>query len=146
MPGVRRSSDNRGRGLAPAGNISNEGILKSIARILNAVKIREEFKEKKRAAAYDAEGGHAKKRRKQAGEEDKTAGPGQKSISIQPGESLAHFNRSVSFFFHRSLHNIVLVAEDEEQQLVNSEFGCPSFEVDNELEDSVCLSPSSVFL
>ena len=77
--------------------MSTEGIPKSVSRILNAAQIRGDFKEKKRAAASSEDVGPAKKRRKSNGGEDTAQGLGseKKRISIKPGESLAHFNRSV---------------------------------------------------
>lgn len=94
----------RGKDIAPSGNLSTEGIPKSISRILDAAKIREEFKQRKRTALDDPSGGSGrpKKKRKPAVEathEKDDATPNGKGsekasdIKIQPGETLAHFNR-----------------------------------------------------
>lgn len=96
--------DIRGKDIAPSGNLSTEGIPKSISRILDAAKIREEFKQRKRTALDDPSGGSSrpKKKRKQGvdepSEKDTTASnvKGKEKateIKIQPGETLAHFNR-----------------------------------------------------
>ena len=99
--------------------ISTERIPKSAARVLDAAKIRAEYKQKKRARmqmAADDDDDHTngapkpppapshKKRRTNAGAEagtekcrvSTTKGPGkehQHLVEIQPGESLKHFNR-----------------------------------------------------
>ncbi|KAH9001615.1 hypothetical protein EDB92DRAFT_1827798 [Lactarius akahatsu] len=97
----------RGADLAPpgAGNgttLSTEAIPKSISRVLEAARIRAEYRQKKRArqleeGAHDGGDGHAptlakgKKRRRAAADSD----AGKSTIGIQPGESLKHFNRRV---------------------------------------------------
>lgn len=94
----------RGKDIAPSGNLSTESIPKSISRILDAAKIREEFKQRKRTALGDPSdgSGRPKKKRKQGegNASDKinaaTNVKGKEKangIKIQPGESLAHFNR-----------------------------------------------------
>ncbi|KAA1466625.1 hypothetical protein DENSPDRAFT_862598 [Dentipellis sp. KUC8613] len=86
----------KGRDLAaPSSSLANESIPKSASRILNAAKIREDFK--KRKMLGDDEAGPAKKRRRpstdaEEGAKAKTKG---KQIAIKPGETLAHFNRRV---------------------------------------------------
>jgi hypothetical protein len=95
--------------------ISTERIPKSAARVLDAARVRAEYKQKKRALmqmegeAADANDDHAggapklpphKKRRADAGAGAekcrvlKTKGKvDTQAIEIQPGESLKHFNR-----------------------------------------------------
>ncbi|KAH9174191.1 hypothetical protein EDB89DRAFT_1904681 [Lactarius sanguifluus] len=97
----------RGADLSPpsAGNgttLSTEGIPKSISRVLEAARIRAEYRQKKRArqleeGAHDGGDGDAptlakgKKRRRAAADSN----AGKSTIEIQPGESLKHFNRRV---------------------------------------------------
>ncbi|KAI0321976.1 hypothetical protein OF83DRAFT_1044040, partial [Amylostereum chailletii] len=81
----------KGANHAPNGNsISTEAIPKSVARVLNAATVREQYKSNKRKLEEDGPGTVTKKRRKGAGSEVKS-----KALAIQPGESLAHFNRRV---------------------------------------------------
>ncbi|KAH8991143.1 hypothetical protein EDB86DRAFT_3046507 [Lactarius hatsudake] len=97
----------RGADLPPpgAGNgttLSTEGIPKSISRVLEAARIRAEYRQKKRArrledGAHDGGDGDAptpakgRKRRRVAVDSD----TGKSTIEIQPGESLKHFNPRV---------------------------------------------------
>lgn len=95
----------RGKDIAPSGNLSTEGIPKSVSRILDAAKIRGDFKQRKRTALDDPldGSGRPKKKRKQAvgdasSEKDGAATnvKGKEKaaeIKIKPGETLAHFNR-----------------------------------------------------
>ena len=104
----------RGSDQAPPSNhpskqaISSESIPKSVARVLNAAHIRQEWREKKRKHESGEDTGEhvgrAKKRRiesavakgngvgKANGYPDTKAK--NKMLGIQPGESLGHFNRS----------------------------------------------------
>ena len=96
----------RGTDLAPPGAgstaLSTEGIPKSVSRVLDAAKIRAEYRQKKRARLHEVDGGvdapttlaKAKNRRRAAAD----SGVGDKAattatIEIRPGESLKHFNR-----------------------------------------------------
>ena len=77
--------------------ISSEPIPKTISRVLNAAHVRQEWREKKRklASGEDIVGegpGKNKKRRIDMDTKDKKKVQGS---GIQPGESLAHFNRCV---------------------------------------------------
>lgn len=94
----------RGMDVAPSGNLSTEGIPKSVSRILDAAKIREDFKQRKRTALDEPSdgSGRPKKKRKQAVDDTRekaTTAPNEKGkekaaeIKIKPGETLAHFNR-----------------------------------------------------
>ncbi|KAF5345673.1 hypothetical protein D9758_013067 [Tetrapyrgos nigripes] len=78
------------------GDIANEAIPKSLARVLNAAKVREDFKEKKRKNGFDEddEQGGGGKRRKVNGKEGKTKDRNGVS-GILPGESLQHYNKRV---------------------------------------------------
>lgn len=71
--------------------MNNEAIPKSVARVLNAAKVQEEWKKRK---GDGEDGGKAKKRRKttEQGNKGKSAAS---TIKILPGESLAHFSRYV---------------------------------------------------
>jgi hypothetical protein len=102
----------RGSDYAPSSNqsskqaISSEGIPKSAARVLNAAHVRQEWREKKRKLESGEDIGerdrNGKKRRvdgsgdakgkTMAHHDSKTKN---KSLGIQPGESLGHFNRCV---------------------------------------------------
>ncbi|TFK82943.1 hypothetical protein K466DRAFT_647822 [Polyporus arcularius HHB13444] len=76
--------------------IENEDIPKSVSRVLNAAKVRQEWAEKKRKGFEDDGAGPSRKRRKQSGTGDgDTAGAKQTQLRIMPGESMAHFNRRV---------------------------------------------------
>ncbi|OBZ67914.1 hypothetical protein A0H81_12146 [Grifola frondosa] len=71
----------------------DEAIPKSVARVLNAAKIQQEWAEKKRKASDHTDDGDqqavpSRKRRKKSEE-------GKKELRIQPGETMAHFNRRV---------------------------------------------------
>lgn len=82
--------------------ISSEAIPKSVSRVLNAAHVRQEWKEKKRKLASGEDTGEdtgkSKKRRIDTGGDvsldPKGQGKSQAAV-IQPGESLAHFNRCV---------------------------------------------------
>ncbi|KAI0293389.1 hypothetical protein BC826DRAFT_1015225, partial [Russula brevipes] len=110
----------RGADLAPpSGNnrtgISTERIPKSAARVLDAARIRAEYRQKRGRQETDANDNDpgapkrppSKKRRMDAGaggDESKvlrkkgTDGPNGTTIQIQSGESLKHFNRCAFFF------------------------------------------------
>lgn len=95
----------RGSDLAPAKqSLSNEAIPKSLARVLNASQIREDFK-KRKLTTNDALGtNRAEKRRKVDESGLGKSQPKQKAnkeeanvagLTIKPGESIGHFNRYV---------------------------------------------------
>ncbi|KAF8184212.1 hypothetical protein BJ912DRAFT_853258, partial [Pholiota molesta] len=80
-----------GTDLAPAkDSLQNEAIPKSAARVFNAQAIRDDFKTKKRKNEDD-DGERAGKKQKT----DKGKGDKKVSLTIQPGESIQHFNRRV---------------------------------------------------
>ena len=72
--------------------ISNEPIPKGAARILNAAQVQKEWAEKKRKAREQELGPAQKKRRTDVTESRDVAQPAT-TLKIQPGESIAHFNR-----------------------------------------------------
>ena len=73
--------------MAPARDLLNdEPIPKSVARVLNAAKIREEYKAKKRK--NEEEGGLAGSEKRRKIEETAKS-----KLTIKPGESIQHFNR-----------------------------------------------------
>ena len=92
----------RGSELAPGKeSLRNEAIPKSVARVLNAQAIREEWNLKKRkhedGDGRDGPGGKKRKttttgRAAESGNLEKSKGI---SLTIQSGESIQHFNRSV---------------------------------------------------
>ena len=76
-------------------SLTNEPIPKSASRILNASKIRDAFKLRKRKLEDGDDGERQGKRRKSDGKSG-TAGKGKGSrLTIKPGESIQHFNRYV---------------------------------------------------
>ncbi|KAL0960488.1 hypothetical protein HGRIS_005529 [Hohenbuehelia grisea] len=89
--------------MAPgSSSISDEAIPKSIARVLNAAKVREEWKASKRKHAGDGEDhptSTKKARRDAAGktQSDKKGKGKEKEteLKILPGESIQHFNKRV---------------------------------------------------
>lgn len=75
-------TSDRGSNLAPGKeSISNEAIPKSAARILNALKIREDYKKKRKLEQEDSGAGTGDKRRK----------VDDLQLKIKPGESIQHF-------------------------------------------------------
>ncbi|KAI0779170.1 hypothetical protein BC629DRAFT_1441063 [Irpex lacteus] len=84
---------------APAKSaLSHEAIPKGAARVLNAWKVQEEYRKKRKLGENGAEDlGGKKKRRKVSSEDDGQRKGSAKKVDmrIQPGESLAHFNRRV---------------------------------------------------
>ena len=91
---IRRGSD-----IAPArDSLSHEAIPKGAARILNAARIQQDWKDKKRKRAEGAEDGPKDGKRQRVRGDDEGGQRGGRhggGIKIQPGESLAHFNRRV---------------------------------------------------
>ena len=100
-------TDTRGANLAPSKSdgISNESIPKSALRVLQAAQIRAEHAKRKREDPNDDDGGRGKRRRQDGGVEKgkgkakdiDAEGSGKGEMKIQPGESLAHFNRCAFF-------------------------------------------------
>ncbi|KAJ3533144.1 hypothetical protein NM688_g7322 [Phlebia brevispora] len=86
----QQKQSQQGDNLAPSTvALSREAIPKGAARILNAAKVQQEWREKKRKLSEDAQDGEgtSNKRRRKAGD-----GP---VMKIQPGETIARFNRRV---------------------------------------------------
>ncbi|KAH9029535.1 hypothetical protein EDB84DRAFT_1496102 [Lactarius hengduanensis] len=120
----------RGADLAPPGagsstTLSTEGIPKSISRVLDAAKIRTEYRQKKRArqleeGTHDGDDGDSaptlakgKKRRRVAAD----SGAGKSStIEIQPGESLKHFNRRVEDHMRPLVRSAMLASAATERK------------------------------
>ena len=97
--------NDRGSELAPEKeSLRNEAIPKAAARVLNAQAIRDEWNLKKRKHEEQGEedGPMGKKRRTGTGQiigsgsKEKSKKPKTISLTIQPGESIQHFNRSVT--------------------------------------------------
>jgi len=86
----------RGTDWAPGkDSLTKEPIPKSASRILNASKIRNDFKLRKRKLDDGDDGERQGKRRKSDGKSG-TAEKGKRSrLTIKPGESIQHFNRYV---------------------------------------------------
>lgn len=91
----------RGEDLAPTKySLVDEPIPKSLARVLNATKIREEWKGRKRKLEEVGGNAHAGKRRKAGDDAERSTEKKQKSkLAIKPGESIQHFNRFVYLYF-----------------------------------------------
>ncbi|PCH35147.1 hypothetical protein WOLCODRAFT_166073 [Wolfiporia cocos MD-104 SS10] len=94
-----------GLDLPPAGGkhaIEHEEIPKGAARILNAAKIQQEYRAKqKRKASEDAGDSKSSRKRRRKGEATKVV------TTIQPGESMAHFNRRVEDSMRSAVHDAV---------------------------------------
>lgn len=91
--------------------ISTERIPKSVSRVLNAVHVRQEWRDKKRKFESGEDTGEreAKIKRRQFDEKAALTVKTRKGhdvegrdkvLGIQPGESLAHFNRWVCLVLH----------------------------------------------
>ncbi len=72
--------------------MNNEGIPKSAARVLNAAKIREDWRSKRKRQETDS-GKHKNKQRKVHSGDDKDSASLGTGWKIQPGEPIQHFNR-----------------------------------------------------
>ncbi|KAK7045776.1 hypothetical protein VNI00_007177 [Paramarasmius palmivorus] len=82
----------KGHDLAPGkSSLTKEAIPKSAARVLNALKIREEFRAKKRQLEDSGDQGD---RKRQKVDSKRKQGKG-KTPGILPGESLQHYNKRV---------------------------------------------------
>ncbi|KZT70012.1 hypothetical protein DAEQUDRAFT_709386 [Daedalea quercina L-15889] len=76
--------------------IDNEEIPKGAARILNAAKIQEEHRQRKRKLQEGGDAGEpSRKKRKSEGRDGEKGLGGSAKLRIQPGESMTHFNRRV---------------------------------------------------
>jgi len=99
----------RGSELAPGkDSLRNEAIPKSAARVLNAQAVRDAWNMKKRKHEDGSGDGPGGKRRKtteriaRSGNKEKSRNLKAMSLTIQPGESIQHFNRSVIAIYHSS--------------------------------------------
>ncbi|KAI0630638.1 hypothetical protein C8Q77DRAFT_1063530 [Trametes polyzona] len=119
VPGVRRA-------------LEDEDIPKSAARVLNAAKIQQEWAERKRKLQGQGEdgAGPSRKKRKSGGGGGGSGGDGQgeggkTALRIQPGESIAHFNRRVEDSMRHSVREAMQISsakmrrarKEEEEQL-----------------------------
>ncbi|KAI0084770.1 hypothetical protein BDY19DRAFT_969040 [Irpex rosettiformis] len=93
----KRSQD--GHDNVPAKSaLSKEAIPKGAARVLNAWKVQEEFRKKRKLGDNGDDDGASRRKRQKAspgGDGKKSGGKKKADMKIQPGESLAHFNRRV---------------------------------------------------
>jgi len=116
----------RGTDLAPPGaSCTTEGIPKSVSRVLDAARIRAEYRQKKRARQLEEDGGadgpttlaKAKKRRRAAAGSDVMGGPTTTTtIEIKPGESLKHFNRRVEDHMRPLVRSAMLTSAATERK------------------------------
>jgi len=74
-------------------SLRNEAIPKSASRVFDAQTIREEYKKKRKLV--DNQGERPGKRQKTTIESGNGMKKGKVSLTIQPGESMQHFNRCV---------------------------------------------------
>ncbi|KAF5360518.1 hypothetical protein D9756_004503 [Leucocoprinus leucothites] len=92
-------------------SISNEAIPKSVARVLNASKIREAYKKKRKW--------------EQAGDDDKDKRKRQKTedfqLKIKPGESIQHFYRRVEDDMRPMVRSAVQTSKAVERKARNAE-------------------------
>jgi hypothetical protein len=105
-------SIDRGNDLAPGKqSLQNEAVPKSMARALNAMKVREEWKKRKREEGLGTEDEKGSKKRKKMREEGGTSSQATVSVarkktsrekgqSIQPGETLQQFNKYAVLLIH----------------------------------------------
>ncbi|KIK98534.1 hypothetical protein PAXRUDRAFT_670604 [Paxillus rubicundulus Ve08.2h10] len=99
---AKRSVRERGKALqdidlAPKIAIEREPIPKSVSRVLDAGRIRREYREKKRKLGgdNDEDNPRLKKRRHNHNETDRNVDGETKGLKIKPGETVAHFNKRV---------------------------------------------------
>lgn len=87
--------------MAPSKNsLSNEPIPKSLARVLNAAKTREDWRNKRKLEEDGDQKPRKKKRKVEDGAQGKRKGAQSATkLAIKPGESMQHFNRCVSTAF-----------------------------------------------
>lgn len=104
-------------------SLSNEAIPKSLARVLNAAHIREEWKVKKRKLEEDGDRKRDSKRiklesaAKSKGKEEQVTS----QLRIKPGESIQHFNRYVACASSTTIIlNPISRVEDDMRPLVKS--------------------------
>ena len=96
----------RGSELAPGKEpFQNEAIPKSAGHVFNAQAIRDEWKLKKRKQEGNSGDGSVEKRRKTtgwitgSGNKEKSRNLKMISLTIQPGESIQHFNKSIKIIY-----------------------------------------------
>lgn len=78
-------------------SLSKEEVPKSVARVLNAAKVQQEWRAKQKRNSEDTspEAGPSRKKQKKNPKNEESSG----DLRIKPGESLAHFNRCVPLRF-----------------------------------------------
>ncbi|KAI1791915.1 hypothetical protein LXA43DRAFT_888471 [Ganoderma leucocontextum] len=124
-----RNRSQSGGDLAPGARraIEDEGIPKSVARVLNAAKVQEEWAERKRKGVDDGEGdGPSRKRsRKDAGEDGGKKGKEKEKekgeLRIMPGESMTHFNRRVEDSMRQSVRKAMQTSSARMRQVKKEE-------------------------
>ncbi|KAH7885151.1 hypothetical protein F5I97DRAFT_1810454 [Phlebopus sp. FC_14] len=85
----------RGTDLAPKLSVEDETIPKSVSRVLDAGKIRREYRERKRKLDGDDNQDNSHGRRKTRHVTDMKEDGVVGALKIQPGETVAHFNKRV---------------------------------------------------
>ncbi|KDR77524.1 hypothetical protein GALMADRAFT_138620 [Galerina marginata CBS 339.88] len=115
----------QGSDLAPGKeSLRNETIPKSAARVFNSQTIREEWKLKKRKAVDgDSGSGPAKRQKHELGTSNGQAKKAEKKVvlTIQPGESMQHFNRRVEDDLRPLVKSAVQTSRAVARNVVKSE-------------------------
>lgn len=83
----------RGIDIAPKGSIEHETIPKSALRVFHAGKIRREYREKKRKRDGDKDEDQPQRKRRLSDATDMKNDGAIEALKIQPGETIAHFNK-----------------------------------------------------
>ncbi|KAH7927640.1 hypothetical protein BV22DRAFT_1006533 [Leucogyrophana mollusca] len=83
----------KGADLPPTQSSADDIVPKSVARILNAGKIRQEYREKKRKHDGDDKNVGSQQKKRRTGDADTLTE--ELPLKIQPGETIAHFNKRV---------------------------------------------------
>lgn len=98
---AKRSVRERGKALqdtdlAPKIAIEREPIPKSVSRVLDAGKIRREYREKKRKLGGDNDEDNPRFKKRRHNEADRNVDGQTKELKIKPGETVAHFNNELT--------------------------------------------------
>ncbi|KAI0730507.1 hypothetical protein C8Q76DRAFT_329303 [Earliella scabrosa] len=114
-----------GNDIAPGAKrmIENEEIPKSVARVLNAARIQQEYAERKRKAREEEGAGPSRKKRRKDGTAAEGDGhdDGRSHLRIMPGESMAHFNRRVEDAMRHSVKEAIQTSSARMRQVRKEE-------------------------
>ncbi|KIJ60309.1 hypothetical protein HYDPIDRAFT_99131 [Hydnomerulius pinastri MD-312] len=90
-----REKAERGSDLAPKASIEYETVPKSVLRVLDAGRIRREYREKKRKIDGDNDEGNPQRKRRRHDATDMKDDGTTKTLKIKPGETMAAFSKRV---------------------------------------------------